>query len=73
MSIHSDMIERCAFALFQTFIKNAVGTCRPKRNSAGQVTGSETLDEAAQRRWRQMPELSRERFRVEAAAVLAAA
>lgn len=72
MSTRSDLVERCAFALFQSFIRGAVGTCRPKRDKTGQLT-RETPDESAQRRWREMPELSRERFRIEASAVLSAA
>lgn len=73
MSAPDDMVDRCAFALFQSFIRNAVGTCRAKRDMMGNVMGLETPEEAAERRWRDMPELSRDRFRAEASAVLAAA
>lgn len=73
-------IERAAFAIFRTFIANAVGTCRPKRDADGNVIKDrfgkpvpETPDEAAARRWRDAPQLTRDRFRHEAAAALEAA
>lgn len=71
------MIDRGAFAIYKTFIRNAVGTSWQKRDGQGRKLFTadgkpylETPDEAAERRWRMMPELSRQRFRDEAAAML---
>lgn len=55
-------IESAAFAIYREFI----------RGGEGYRHRSETPDEAARRRWQDMPELSRERFRAEAAACIAA-
>lgn len=72
MTPPSSMIDAAAFAIFKTFIRNAQGTLRMKRDRLGQPVGAETPDEAAERRWRDMPEVSRNRFRDEATAVLSA-
>ena len=71
-------IERAAFAIYSTFIAGAVGTCRQKKDQNGKpiwLNGKpvrETPEEAALRRWTECPELTRERFRVEARAALEA-
>lgn len=76
----ADSADRAAFAIYRTFIRHAVGTRRWKRDENGGVVRdkdgrmvAETLDEAAWRRWCAAPELTRERFREEASAVLEAA
>jgi len=66
MTAVSDIIERSAFAIYRTFIAGGVGTCRAKSR------GFETPDEAAVRRWHQMHDKARNRFRKEAAAALEA-
>lgn len=80
MRMAAEMIDNCAFAIYRQFISGAVGTCRQKRDDQGRliwisagVPFRETPDEAAIRRWHEMPELSRQRFREEAEACLAVA
>jgi hypothetical protein len=73
MSAPSDMIERSAFAIYREFIRGGHGTRKWLLTEDGNLDRPETADEAAQRRWRDMPELSRERFRNEAMAALEAA
>lgn len=66
-----DAKDRAAFAIFRVFIAGAVGTCRYKRDEAGNLI-EETPADAAARRWADAPEKTRESFRREAvAAVLA--
>lgn len=76
----ADPVERAAFAIYRTFIRQAAGTRRWKRDENGDVIRgkdgrmvAETLDEAAWRRWCAASELTRDRFREEASAVLEAA
>lgn len=66
MTPAGDIIERSAFAIYRTFISDGIGTCRPKSK------GFETPEEAAVRRWHDLNEKARNRFRKEAAAALEA-
>ncbi len=79
MSAHDDAVERAAFAIFSEFISRASGTLRQKRGRDGRLMWdgdrplAETPYEAASRRWLEAPELTRARFRQEAALALEAA
>lgn len=69
----SEAIEAAAFAIYSTFIRGAHGTQKPVFNEKGERIGIETPEQACERRWRDMPELQRQRFRDEAIAALSAA
>jgi hypothetical protein len=75
-----DPIELAAKAIYRQFIAGGVGTCQYKRDTEGNLVKDrfggwvkETPDEAVERRWAVMPELTRHRFRLEAAAALESA
>lgn len=78
MSAHPDTIERCALAIYREFIGGGY-PIRQLRDHHGKplYDGEQPIFEdpadAAERRWKRMPELSRERFRREASAALEAA
>lgn len=78
MSLHPATIERAAFAIYTQFLCGGYpvrqlrdGMGRPATDLDGRPF-FETPAEAAARRWLAAPELTRERFRKEAAAALAA-
>lgn len=79
MSAHPATIERAALAIYTQFLCGGFPV-RQLRDNMGRPAfdhdGSplfETSDEAAKRRWENAPELTRTRFRREAAAALEAA
>lgn len=55
-------IEAAAFRIFQTFIRNAVGTRMLIRDKSGHVVGEETYEQAALRRWNAVPQKTRDEF-----------
>jgi hypothetical protein len=76
MSLHPATLERAAQAIYAQFLCGGYpvrqvrdGMGRPATDHDGRPI-FETPAEAAARRWEAMPELSRERFRKEAAAAL---
>lgn len=79
MSLHPASVERAALAIYTQFICGGYpmrqvrdGMGRPATDHEGRPI-METQSEAAARRWLAAPELTRERFRREAAAALEAA
>lgn len=79
MSLHPETIERAALAIYTQFICGGYpmrqvrdGMGRPATDYDGRPI-FETPAEAAARRWKAAPELTRERFRNEAIAALEAA
>lgn len=73
-------IERAAKAIYSQFVAHGIGTCQWLRDDGGNIVKDrfgasvrETPAQAVERRWAQMPEASRHRFRHEAVAALEAA
>lgn len=78
-----DRTDLVAFSIYREFIAGGIGTRRHKRDQDGhlmwtidrsgrRVPLEETPDEAAERRWFEAPEKTRESFRREASAAICA-
>ncbi|RBO90456.1 hypothetical protein [Pseudochrobactrum asaccharolyticum] len=60
--------EAVGFAIYQTFIRHGFGTCMSTTVGGKQI--QETPEQACVRRWRRLPQVTRDRFIAEGRAAI---
>ncbi|CCF19097.1 protein of unknown function [Pseudorhizobium banfieldiae] len=64
--------EAAGFAIYKQFIRHSFGNLMPKGNDVSGKPIPETPEEACVRRWRRLPEKTREQFIAEGRAAIRA-